>query len=207
MIGDQPGGAELRDRFGTFAEILPVIVWSADADGTIDFVSQDFYRLTGLAELDLIADAWLEALHPDDREPAMAVWRDAVERGETYRTEFRIQSDGGEYRWHLVEARPQHDDGRIIRWLGTAVDIHDRKRAEARAESEEHLSHVLLECSGEGIHGIDRVGRVMFQNAKARILFGYAEDELLGSHSHSAIHYRKPDGSDYPVEQCPIYKT
>ena len=207
MIDDQPGGAELRDRFGTFAEILPVIVWSADADGTIDFVSQDFYRLTGLAELDLIADAWLEALHPDDREPAMAVWRDAVERGETYRTEFRIQSDGGEYRWHLVEARPQHHDGRIIRWFGTAVDIHDRKRAEARAESEEHLSRLLLECSGEGIHGIDREGRIIFDNAAALQMLGYGRDELFGKPAHQTIHHYTAAGGEYPVEKCPIHKS
>lgn len=207
MIIDQPGGGELRDRLGTLAEILPVIVWSADADGTVDFVSQDFYRLTGLAELDLTADAWLEALHPDDREPIMAVWRDAVERGETYHTEFRIQSDDGEYRWHLVEARPQHDDGWIIRWFGTAVDIHDRKCAEARAESEEHLSRLLLECSGEGIHGIDREGRIIFENAVALQMLGYGKDKLFGKPAHQTIHHHTAAGGEYPVEKCPIYKS
>src|SRR5208337_4415033 len=64
---------------------------------------------------------------------------------------------------------------------------------------------LILESAGEGIFGLDLNGRHTFVNPAAAKMLGYATDELIGKHSHSTWHHTKPDGSPYPVEECPIY--
>lgn len=128
------------------AEALPHMVWTATPDGVVDYISQEFDRYTGLANLDFTTGAWLEAVHPDDREPTLNVWGQAVSNGTTYETEFRIfHQASGMYRWHLVSARPHFGpNGQILNWYGTTVDIHDRKLAIAATELvEARLRQVL----------------------------------------------------------------
>lgn len=62
----------------------------------------------------------------------------------------------------------------------------------------------LLNSVVEGIYGIDEEGKVTFINEPASRMLGYREDELLGRVGHPIIHHTKADGSDYPMEECPI---
>lgn len=208
-MADREQQREHEANYIALAETLPVIVWTAMPDGTVDFISQDIYNFTGFEKSDLPADAWLNALHPDDREPCMATWQAAVESGSDYHIEFRIYSAAeDDYRWHLVRARLTRDEnGNPLKWYGAAIDIHGRRQAEEALQHARRHSELLLESSGEGIHGIDRNGHVIFQNTAARKILGYPIEEILNKHSHQTIHYQRPDGSDYPVEDCPIFRT
>lgn len=82
-----------------------------------------------------------------------------------------------------------------------------------RAETEKELrraelrTKLILDSVGEGIHGIDANGKIQFENPEAARLLGWETRELLGMHAHSTIHHHRPDGSEYPVSECPIYKT
>jgi len=192
-----------------FAETLPVITWTATPDGRVDYITSDFYELTGLGDLDLASDAWLLALHPDDREPTIAVWRQAIEQEKPYRVEFRIKNrHTKDHHWHLVQARPHRDDsGRIVKWIGVALDIHERHLAEAALASAEQQTKRILEASGEGVLGIDQDGAVVFENPRALEILGYTHDELIGRPAHSTIHHSHADGSAFPAGECPIYQT
>ena len=65
----------------------------------------------------------------------------------------------------------------------------------------------MLESSGEGIYGIDTQGRCTFINRAAAEMLGYRADDVLGQDVHALIHHTRPDGSPYPAEDCPIYRT
>ena len=66
------------------------------------------------------------------------------------------------------------------------------------------LQRHLLEALAEGVCGLDSEGRFTFINPAGLRLLGYAsEQELLGRHAHSVVHYAKPDGSPYPYAECP----
>lgn len=71
----------------------------------------------------------------------------------------------------------------------------------------EHENLQILRSAGEGIYGLDDKGCVTFINPAAANMLGYDENELLGKPMHEMIHHAYFDGSQYPVEACPIYAT
>ena len=71
-------------------------------------------------------------------------------------------------------------------------------------ESEER-SRLILESSSEGIFGTDPDGRITFVNPAACQMLGFTPEELLGHPSHATFHNRRPDGTHYPKEECPMF--
>lgn len=72
-------------------------------------------------------------------------------------------------------------------------------------ENIERENQLILSAAGEGIYGIDAEGCATFVNPAAERMLGWKAEELIGVNIHSAIHYSHPDGSDYCVQDCPIY--
>ncbi len=86
-------------------------------------------------------------------------------------------------------------------------EISERKRAEAALRYQLDLNSTITDNTAEALFMIDAEGRVTFMNPAAETLFGWREDELLGQILHDHIHYRRPDGSSYPMEECPLAVT
>jgi two-component system sensor histidine kinase/response regulator len=72
-------------------------------------------------------------------------------------------------------------------------------------KTSEERSRLILESSAEGIFGTDTEGRITFVNAAACRMLGFSAEELIGLPSHATFHYHRPDGSEYPQEQCPMF--
>ena len=126
-------------RFRLMADAVPQIVWITDAGGRPEFFNKQWSDYTGATyepatATDLSADVSAGLVHPDDAAATVAVFEEARRTGSTFRMEHRIRSASGEYRWFLVRAEPYRDPatGAVARWFGASVDIHDRRRAEAR---------------------------------------------------------------------------
>lgn len=121
-----------RGRLIELAEALPQIVFTAEPSGSIDYVNEAFYALTGLRGIDLRGGEWLNAFHPDDRDRTVRIWADAVAGSHATRVEARLlDAHAGGFRWHVVSARPILDaNGRVVQWYGSAIDIHDWRVAE-----------------------------------------------------------------------------
>jgi PAS domain S-box-containing protein len=133
-----------EQRFQLLTETIPILVWSARADGVSDYYNAPFLQYLGRTLEEMHGWAWVNTLHPDDRERSSVVWTQAFSSGSDYEIEYRIRrAADGQYRWHLGRAIPlRESSGTIVRWYGTCTDIHDRKRAEeemnwhaARAET------------------------------------------------------------------------
>ncbi len=80
-----------------------------------------------------------------------------------------------------------------------------RKQGEKSLERLYHQNELILNAAGEGIFGLDIQGKHTFVNPAAAQMLGYTVNELIGRHSHTLWHYKKSDGSSYPVVECPIY--
>jgi PAS domain S-box-containing protein len=123
---------ESEARLRELADAMPQIVWTATADGRVDYFNRQWYELTGSTESVLAEQSWLSMTHPNDQQKTLESWREAVARGESCEVEHRLRvAETGEYRWHLARARPIRDvTGMIVRWYGSSTDIHDHKVAE-----------------------------------------------------------------------------
>ncbi|UOA32281.1 Blue-light-activated protein [Sulfitobacter sp. DSM 110093] len=119
---------EAEERFRTMAHTMPVHVWTATADGHLDWISEQLYAYSGAEKGSLVGDAWPSIIHPDDRAASIATWADAIRSETIYETEFRLRRADGAYCWHLVRAAPIMDaQGNLLRWVGTNSDIHEQK--------------------------------------------------------------------------------
>ena len=113
---------------------LPVSAWTLKPDGTPDFVNQVWLDYSGQT-LDFVRshpEAWMTAVHPEDREAASrAFWR-GVRSGQGFTIETRsLRAQDGSYRWHLQQAVVMRDaEGKVLKFLGTTTDIDEQKRAE-----------------------------------------------------------------------------
>ena len=157
-------------RYRDLAESLRGIVWTEDAEGKIDYVNPHALEYSGAAgEQD-----WTCALHPED---APRLRQCACQDSGDAEIEVRIRrAADGEFRWHLTRITKLPDEYGRLRLLGTAIDIHDRKRAEQTRA----LLASIVESSSEALIGLDLEGRITSWNAAAERLFGYKAAKVLG---------------------------
>jgi PAS domain S-box-containing protein len=125
---------ELRrgeERFRQLADAMPQIVFTAQADRSVDYLNRRWYEYTGRPEGEVSPEGWLSVLHPDDREACIAEAERTRRSGEPFEMELRfMERRTGRYRWHLARSIPVRDEaGRIVRWYGTSTDIDEQKRA------------------------------------------------------------------------------
>ncbi|MBN8929209.1 MAG: PAS domain-containing protein [Rhodospirillales bacterium] len=135
------------EEFRTLADTLPGWMFVADEDGRNVFVNQTFAEQVGRTAESLMGTGWLDVIHPDDRAGAAASWRVATLAGTDYVAEYRARMRDGTHRWFLCRGRPvKTSTGMPIRWFGVAVDIQDRKSAEAALrEAEQRLRALNLD--------------------------------------------------------------
>ena len=113
-------------------ETIPQMLWSAEPDGAIDYCNQRALDYTGLSAEQVRGAGWMKTVHRDDIETMARAWPAAVSSGEPFQQEFRcLRAADCTYRWCISRALPLRDEsGRIIKWFGTVVDLHDWKEAQ-----------------------------------------------------------------------------
>jgi len=126
---------------------LPVSTWTLQSDGTPDFVNRVWLEFSGQT-LDFVRshpEAWMTAVHPEDREAASETFWEAVRSGKGFAFETRSRAKDGTYRWHLQQAVVLRDaEGKVLKFVGTTTDIDDQKRAEEGLRaSEANLRRVI----------------------------------------------------------------
>jgi PAS domain S-box-containing protein len=125
-------------------DTMPALVWSARADGSVEFVNQHYSDYVGLPPEQLLGWGWLAAVHPDDVVRLETVWREAMAAGKGGEAEARFRRSDGEYRWLLARVNPLRDGaGNIVKWYGLSTDIEDRKRAEIHLTGEKQVLEMI----------------------------------------------------------------
>jgi PAS domain S-box-containing protein len=111
-------------------DTIPTMAWTVRPDGVVDFINQRWLDYTGLTFEKEIEEP-TRAMHPEDLPRVMEKWLADMAAGESFEHELRLRGADGEYRWFLVRTVPLRDEqGNIVKWYGSSIDIEDRKRAE-----------------------------------------------------------------------------
>jgi PAS domain S-box-containing protein len=128
MVEAQQALEAEKERFRTLAEGIPQLVWRASAAGMWSWASPQWCGFTGQTPEASLGRGWLEALHPEDRETALAAWAELGPAGRLA-VEYRVRrAADGAWRWHQTTALPLPG---TPEWLGASTDIDDLKRLQA----------------------------------------------------------------------------
>ncbi|HYD54730.1 MAG TPA: GAF domain-containing protein [Gemmatimonadaceae bacterium] len=133
-----------EERFRALVAGTGQYIWTNSADGRMLGEQLGWQRLTGQTPDAYQGDGWAAALHPDDREPTLQRWKDAVATRTPFEAEHRVRDGTGDFRLCLVRAVPVLEpSGEVREWVGVHTDITDARRAEQAIREEAQLVETL----------------------------------------------------------------
>ena len=171
---------------------LPISAWTLKPDGTPDFVNQVWLDYSGQT-LDFVRsrpEAWMTAVHPEDREAAVKAFWDGINRGRGFAFETRsLRAQDRTYRWHLNQAVVLHDaEGKVLKFVGTTTDIDDQKRAEEALRESEYEARLTVDSIPGMIALVSPTGNLEMVSRQALEFFGRTIEELRGWGTNDTIH-------------------
>jgi PAS domain S-box-containing protein len=147
---------------------VPVALFHANACGEIQAVNPAWIALTGLSAEQASGEAWLDVIHPEDREALRAAWRHAVAKTEPFAEECRLRTPAGALRWVRIIAQPDHDPEAGLRgYGGSLIDQTEAKRRENGLRERQDMLEALIANSTDAIFVKDRQGRYLLANPKS----------------------------------------
>jgi diguanylate cyclase (GGDEF)-like protein/PAS domain S-box-containing protein len=166
-----------EERYRALVEASASACWRASADGCLtEIVGWGAFPEDAVGALN--GREWFNVVHPNDREPAIAAWTDAVATGRPFVHDYRLELAGA-YRW--VQARAvalRRDDGSVREWVGTIADIQDRRTAEEALRTGEERYRLAARATQDAIWDRDLVAGTVTWGNTSRGVFGYTEEQL-----------------------------
>ncbi|MFH0344076.1 MAG: diguanylate cyclase domain-containing protein, partial [Chromatiales bacterium] len=135
---------ESEARFRTLADSLPVMVWVADPAGSCTWFNRTWLDFTGRELDEEIGYGWMQEVHPEDVDGCRRSYEKGLQARVPFTIEYRTKRRDGAYRWILDSGGPRfHRDGELAGFIGSCLDITERKRAEDEARRREVQIHHL----------------------------------------------------------------
>ncbi|HEY1994002.1 MAG TPA: PAS domain S-box protein [Edaphobacter sp.] len=177
-------------RYRVLADLNPQAIWMGAPDGSLTYANQNFLDYLGLTIETLRDTGWLSAFHPKDRQHVLETWNHCVATGEDYDLEARlIRARDGYARWWWIRGQPVRDEsGKILHWLGVAIDIDDRKTfAETLQQRQEETERqraeleTIYENAPIGLSLLDPVElRYLRINDRQAETIGLPKEQIIG---------------------------
>ncbi len=152
-IGAEKKLWKARERLDRAIDAGNIVLWEWDLATDVVEHSEQWARgsdYTGGVAFQSM-DSWLAQVHRDDVGPLRQMLEDcSYAPGKTFQKEFRSANADGSYSWHLLGALAETEEtGKIARFIGTVMDITDRKRLEV-----EYRQAQKMECVGRLAGGV-----------------------------------------------------
>jgi diguanylate cyclase (GGDEF)-like protein/PAS domain S-box-containing protein len=192
---------ESEQRFRQIAESVREVFFLMDSDSDkMLYISPAYEKVWGRSRQSVYDDpqSWLMAIHPEDSFRAMATLETQFRTGDQFEEEYRIIRPDQTIRWVWVRAFPVRDvNGRVVRFVGMAEDVTERKEAEELIRKSEEKFRLTFEKAPIGMAITDLEGRFIKVNQSLCDALGYTEEELLDLTFAHITH-----GDDLPIHQA-----
>ncbi|MDX2214992.1 MAG: PAS domain-containing protein [Oculatellaceae cyanobacterium bins.114] len=131
---------ESEERFRTMADTAPMLVWMSGVDKRCTYFNKTWLDFTGRTLEQENGNGWLEGVHPEDYHSCLATYETAFDARQPFSRDYRLRRHDGDYRWVLDQGVPRlTPDGEFLGFIGSCVDISDRKYIE---ETQRYLAEV-----------------------------------------------------------------
>lgn len=163
---------ESEERFRLVADTAPVMIWMTGNDRLCTYVNQTWLKFTGRPLEAELGSGWAEGIHSEDLERSLKAYSQAFDQRQSFAMEYRIRRNDGEFRWMLDAGVPRfNSDGSFAGYIGSCLDISDRKMAEEALAS---VGRRLIEAHEEER---TRIARELHDDIEQRVALLCAELE------------------------------
>ena len=132
-------------RFRRMADSAPVLLWISGTDKQCTWFNQQWLAFTGRTMEEEAGDSWMEGIHPEDLGRYLDAYSVAFDAREEFQIDYRLRRHDGDWRWVVGHGVASFaTDGSFLGYIGTCVDITDRKSAQAQLfQSRQHISGII----------------------------------------------------------------
>src|SRR5580704_12639342 len=164
---------ESEARFQTMADTAPVLIWMTGTDGLCNYFNKPWLEFTGRTMEQEVGLGWTEGVHPNDVQGCFDCFLPAFHARKPFRMEYRLKRADGEYRWVIESGIPRYTGGgEFAGYIGSNIDITDRKRAESLLAGEKLVLEMLAkgDSLAEILHSLCRLVEEQANGVLASIL-------------------------------------
>ncbi len=172
------------------AHHAPVLVWLSNKDNLRTWFNQPWLDFTGKTLEQEYGQGWQRGIHPDDVAHWKSTQRSVFAARQSYKVEYRLRRHDGEYRWLLVHGVPRYEGGKFIGYIGSCVDITERKTVErqltqllVQKEAQARLFDATLSSITDLAYTFDLEGNWIYANKPLLELWGKTLAEITGKSS------------------------
>ncbi|HEV7885294.1 MAG TPA: PAS domain S-box protein [Solirubrobacteraceae bacterium] len=191
-----------RRRFTTLTSRAPIGIFETDTTGRTTYVNEALLEIVGLDLASALHGGVREAVHSEDRERVVALWRACTEHGQDFTHEHRLRRRDGEVRWVVAHSTPlTDDDGRATGHLGSVLDVTDRHLADERTRAVvDRVAEAISVIGPDGVHvQVNPAAQAILDDLSERY-----EQRPLGDVDWGTV---RPDGTAVANEQLPAEIT
>lgn len=190
---------ESEDRFRLIADATPVMIWMADSNQLYDYFNQVWLEFTGYSLEQQLDNGWVEAIHPKDKEQRQTLYSNAFDAREKFQIQYRLRRADGQYRWVLDTGVPRFTPGgNFVGYIGSCIDITDRKQVEEKLQQEiaqrlklqealarqQQQQQVILDAVPAMIWFKDTENSILRVNQVAATAVGLSVEEIEGKSTY-----------------------
>jgi PAS domain S-box-containing protein len=194
-----------EERFRAIVSQATAGIVETDLTGRLIFANQRYCEIVGYSEAELRALRMHDITHPDDLPASVALFNQLANGGPDFVVEKRyVRKDGGEV-WVNNSVNAVRDvAGRVRSIVAVTLDITERRRAEMALAEALALNRTITDNTQSCLWMMDTQGRGTFANHASERISGFKPEELIGQVLHEKVHHTHPDGTPFPIEECPL---
>ena len=180
---------ESQERFQAAVSAVEGIVWTNNAKGEMQGDQFGWSSLTGQSYEEYQGYGWAQAVHPDDKQPTIDAWNEALRERRNFIFQHRIKGRDGNWRHFSIKAVPLfNDDGSISEWVGVHTDVTEQYKAEKAVKESENRFRQMAELMPQKVWTADAKGNKNYFNKTLLDYAGYSFEELEGDGWQKIIH-------------------
>jgi formate hydrogenlyase transcriptional activator len=186
-----------EEELRRITDAIPHMILTQDLDGAALYANQAVLDYVGMTMEDVLSPDYRQRfIHPEDIERLRDERKAGYASGLPFLVEQRLRGKDGQYRWFQIRYTPFRDEqGLLLRWYSTGIDIDDRKRSEDRTRNE---NVALREEDAQLRKTIDTIptlawsslpdGSTEFVNQRLSDYTGLSREQVRSSGWEQAVH-------------------